>query len=143
MRRFAFVVLLCLSSATAHAQADLVTPRALGMGEAVRASATGADAPLVNPSGMSLARQYVITAFYGFNIENLGHACNVSVVDSVPSRVAAALFYTFIYSNPTVGFNWAGGVLHDVQTTRTGHAAGLSLSMKLGEYFMLGLTTKY
>jgi hypothetical protein len=65
------------------------------------------------------------------------------VVDSITARVAAALFYTYVYTNPKVGFTWAGGQLQSVETTRTGHAAGLSLSMRLGDYFMLGFTTKY
>src|SRR4051812_36626949 len=143
MRRIAVVAVLCLSTATAYAQADLMSPRALGMGEAARATATGADAPLLNPAGMSLVKQYVIEAFYGFSVEDVGHRVHVSVVDSITSRVAAALFYTFVYTNPKVGFNWAGGQLPSVQTTRTGHAAGLSLSLRLGDYFMLGFTTKY
>jgi hypothetical protein len=143
MRRIAVVALLSLSAATAHAQADLMSERAVGMGEAVRATATGADAPLTNPAGMSLVKQYVIEAFYGFSVEDLGHRVHVSVVDSITARVAASLFYSFIYTNPKVGFNWAGGTVNSDQLTRTGHAAGLSLSMRLGDYFMLGFTTKY
>src|SRR6185369_15501367 len=73
----------------------------------------------------------------------LGHHVNVSVVDSITSRVAAGLFYSFIYTNPKLGFNWAGGQVNSAELTRTGHAAGLSLSVALGDHFMLGLTTKY
>jgi hypothetical protein len=143
MRQIAVAAVLCLSAATAYAQADLMTPRSLGMGEAARATATGADAPILNPAGMSLVKQYVIEGFYGFSVEDVGHRVHVSVVDSVTSRVAAALFYTFVYTSPKVGFNWAGGQVPSATTTRTGHAAGLSLSLRLGDYFMLGFTTKY
>ena len=93
----AFVLLSALAgvvgiSATAHAQADFVGARALGMGEAQRATATGAEALILNPAGMSLVKQSVNEAMSGFRVEHLGHHVNVSVVDSITSRVAAGLF---------------------------------------------------
>jgi len=131
------------ASSLARAQYDFVGPRAMGQGEAQRATATGASGPLMNPAGMSLIRQYSIEGVYGINIEQLGHHAHISVVDSVTSRVAAGLFYTFIYATPKLGFNWAGGVVPSTQITRTGHAAGLSLSLPLGDRFILGATVKY
>src|SRR6185436_12225169 len=104
MRRIAVVAALCLSAATAHAQQDLMTPRAIGMGEAARATATGADAPILNPAGMSLVKQYVIEGFYGFSVEDVGHHVHVSVVDSTTTKEAVPLFYPFIYSNPKAVF---------------------------------------
>jgi hypothetical protein len=145
MRSPSIVVLLAVLgwSLPARAQYDFVGPRALGQGEAQRATATGASGPLLNPAGMSLIRQYAIEGIYGINIEQLGHHAHVSVVDSVTSRVAAGLFYTFIYAQPKLGFNWAGGQVDSAQLTRTGHAAGLSLSLPLGDKFILGATVKY
>lgn len=140
----AAALLVCLSGARrANAQADYVGTRALGMGEALRANAAGAAGPLLNPAGMSLSRGYVIEAAYGFRIEDLGHHAFVSIVDSVTSRVAAGLFYEYIHANPKLGFNWAGGRVDEAKLTREGHAAGLSLSMALGERFLLGATIKY
>jgi hypothetical protein len=139
---FTFLLILGASS-LARAQYDFVGPRAMAQGEAQRATATGASGPLLNPAGMSLMRQYSIEAAYGINIEQIGHHAHVSIVDSVTSRVAAGLFYTFIYSTPRLGFNWAGGVVPSTQVTRTGHAAGLSLSLPLGDKFILGATVKY
>src|SRR5262245_29753332 len=95
----AFVTIVAVAS-TARAQADFVGVRALGMGEAQRATATGASGPLLNPAGMSLVRQYVIEGMYGVKVESIGHNANVTVVDSITSRVAAGLFYTFIYESP-------------------------------------------
>lgn len=138
------VSLLCGAATTAQAQNDLVGVRALGAGEAMRAIATGAEGPLLNPAGMSLIKQYVIEAQYGFTVEPLQHAVNVAVVDSITSsKVAAGLFYSFIYGTPHLGFNWAGGTVRSEQITRTGHAAGLSLSIPLGDRFILGATVKY
>lgn len=139
---FAFVSLLVWAQA-ARAQSDFVGVRAMGMGEAQRATATGAEAPLLNPAGMSLVRQYVIEGMYGIKIETVGHHANVSVVDSITSRVAAGLFYSFIYESPKVGFDWAGGRIEEATLTRTGHAAGLSLSFPLGDHFLIGATAKY
>lgn len=139
----AAIVSIVAVATPARAQNDFVGTRAMGMGEAQRATATGASGPLMNPAGMSLVRQYVIEGMYGLKIETLGHHANVSVVDSITARVAAGLFYSFIYEQPRIGFNWAGGKVESEQITRTGHAAGLSLSIPLGDHFILGATAKY
>src|SRR6266511_3311214 len=89
----------------AQAQEDFVGVRAMGMGEAQRATATGASGPMLNPAGMAVVRQY------GIGIERVGHHANVSVVDSITSRVAAGLFYSYIHESPKLGFNWAGGTV--------------------------------
>ena len=146
MRRpaIALVLLVLVGAArTARAQADVPGVQALGMGEAMRAFAAGTEGPLLNPAGMSLMRRYVISALYGFRVESLGHQVHVSVVDSVTSKLAAGLFYSFVYETPKLGFQWAGGQINSAQITRTGHAAGLSLSYPLGDRFILGATVKY
>src|SRR5262249_18310800 len=127
----AMLIALVGVSRVAGAQADLPGVRALGMGEAMRATATGAEGPLLNPAGMSLVRQYVIEAMYGFRVETLGHQVHLSVVDSITARVAAGLYYSFIYETPKLGFKWAGGQVDSTTITRTGHAVGLSLSYPL------------
>ena len=139
----AAIVSVVAVAAPARAQNDFVGTRAMGMGEAQRATATGASGPLLNPAGMSLVRQDVIEGMYGIKIETVGHHANLSVVDSITSRIAAGLFYSFIYETPKLGFNWAGGKIDSEQVTRTGHAAGLSLSLPLGDRFILGATAKY
>ena len=134
----------CLAEAgAAHAQSDFVGTRALGMGEALRANAAGAAAVILNPAGMSLSKGYVIEASYGLRVEDLGHHAFVGIVDSVTSRIAAGLWYEYIHAKPTIGFNWAGGFVPRSKLTREGHAAGLSLSMALGERFLLGVSVRY
>src|SRR4051812_13737161 len=76
MRRFLNILVIVVTIAgarTASAQYDFVGVRALGQGEAMRATPTGGEAVLLNPAGMSLIRQYAIEADYGINIEQLGH----------------------------------------------------------------------
>lgn len=137
-----FVSILVAASA-ARAQSDFPGVRALGMGEAQRAIATGAEAVLLNSAGMSLVRQYVVEGMYGVKIESVGHNANVSIVDSITSRVAAGLFYSFVHESPKLGFNWAGGRVDSATLTRTGHAAGLALSIPIGDRFIIGATAKY
>src|SRR6185312_3704188 len=139
----AVLVSLVTFASPARAQYDFVGVRAMGMGEAQRATATGASAVLMNPAGMSLVKQYVIEGMYGIKIEDVGHHANLTVVDSITARVAAGLFYSYIYETPKIGFNWVGGTVGSEQITRTGHAAGLSLSVPLGDRFILGATAKY
>jgi hypothetical protein len=134
---------LLVGASVAHAQADFPGVRALGMGEANRAIATGAEAPMLNPAGMSQVKQYVIEAMYGFKVETLGNNVNVSLVDSVTSRVAAGLFYDYINESPKLAFNWAGGFQSTTSLSREGHVAGLSLSIPLGDKFIIGATAKY
>jgi hypothetical protein len=137
------LLLVVFSANAARAQSDFVGVRAMGMGEAQRATPSGASGPLLNPAGMSLLRQYVIEGMYGIKIETVGHNANVTIVDSVTSRIAAGLFYSYVFESPRLGFNWAGGTVDQATLTRTGHAAGLSLSVPLGERFIIGATAKY
>jgi hypothetical protein len=136
-------LLLSTAATTARAQEDFVGVRAMGMGEAQRATATGAEAIMLNPAGMSLVKQYVIEAMYGIKIEDVGNNVHVSIADSVSSKVAAGLFYDYINESPRIGFNWAGGTIPSAKISRSGHAAGLSLSLPLGDYFIIGATAKY
>src|SRR5689334_21205263 len=57
---FAAVSLALLVSRPARALDEMVNPRALGMGEALRGAASGGAGPLMNPSGMSLVRTYSV-----------------------------------------------------------------------------------
>ncbi len=132
-----------LWTGVASAQEDIVGARALGMGEAQRATASGAEGPILNPSTMALTRQYAIEAQYGIKIEGIGNNVNVAIIDSVTSKVAAGLAYTFVYANPRLGYYWAGGKIRSAEITRTGHEAGLSLALPLGDKFILGATLKY
>ncbi len=141
--RIAALLSVLFAAAVAQAQEDFPGVRALAMGESGRAIATGAEGPMLNPAGMSLVKQYVIEAMYGLKIERLGHNVDVSLVDSVTARVAAGLFYQYINESPQLGFNWAGGLVPQATLSRQGHVAGLSLSVPIGDHFVLGATAKY
>jgi hypothetical protein len=89
----AFVVAACAGGA-AHAQ-DFVGARALSLGEAYRAIATGNDAIYMNPAGMALVPRYSPELHYQLNLNEEDHQVDASIVDSKTSPVAAGVAYTF------------------------------------------------
>jgi hypothetical protein len=120
------------TAAPAFAFPDYVGTRALGMGQAGRADARANQGPLLNPSGMSLARLYTLEGAYQMITKNGGDLFHASVVDS------------------TSGFNLAGGLYYNYRsnapaglTRFSGHEGGVALSFPFGGHVMLGVTGKY
>jgi len=139
----AIVVTAALAS-SAWAFEDFSGTRSLGMGGASRAWAIGDEGPLLNPSGMSLAKAYNIEAAYGYasapNIPSLLPATNrlgdsflhASIVDSTSSYgLAGGLYYTYHTAD-----RGGGTVAH-------GHEGGVALSLPFGEFLSIGGTIKY
>lgn len=79
---------------TAKAQ-DFVGVRALSLGEAYRAIATGNDAIYFNPAGLAVIPRYSPELHYSFNLDAEDHQFDLSVVDSKTSVVAGGIGYTF------------------------------------------------
>lgn len=130
---------LSLLARPAAAADDMLTPRSIAMGDSLRADASGALGPLLNPAGMTLRRSYTLEAMYGFRVQDTGSHLLASIVDSVTSRVSAGVYYAFIHSDPKLTLLPGG------QTTakREGNETGLALALPLGSWFAFGLTTKY
>lgn len=83
-----------LGAGGAHAQ-DFVGARALALGEAYRANATGNDAIYLNPAGIVLLPRFATELHYKIDLDNEEHQLDLSVVDSKTSEVAAGIGYTF------------------------------------------------
>jgi hypothetical protein len=165
MRRLSVVagslalVVVCAPARRAGAVEDLVTPRTLAMGNSLRAEASGALGPLLNPAGMALNKGYTIEAMYSFRPQDTGSQLLLTIVDSITSRVAAALYYEYIHGSPHFQLAPPGSnmqvypmpgqtlppVADAVQADagREGHETGLSLAVALGDRFSLGATLKY
>src|SRR5262245_64225175 len=126
MRRFfawmAFVS-VAGSAVPGRAEPELVSPRALGMGESLRAAASGALAISQNPAGVALTRMYVIEGGYGYRPEDHSNIQAASICDSVTSKIAACLSYNHLTSDLTT----------DGQGDRSRHDAGLTVAVPLGE----------
>ena len=90
-----FVVVAASSLASSARAQDFVGARALGMGEAYRAIATGNDAIYFNPAGLPLLKRYSIEGQYVLNLVEENHQADVSVVDSKTNDLAVGLAYTF------------------------------------------------
>jgi hypothetical protein len=83
-----------LRPAVAQAQ-DFVGTRALAMGEAYRALATGNDAIYFNPAGIAQLPRYSPELHYNFNLAEERHQFDTSMVDSKTSPLSAGIGYTF------------------------------------------------
>jgi hypothetical protein len=138
MRHFALPVLLAsfllLVPGRAAAFDEMIGPRATGAGGALRAAGAGSAAVFLNPGGLSLTRAYVIEAAYDFRPGDNSNIVGASITDSVTTRVAAGLYYTFLNAQP--GF---GGV----EYLRRGHEVGMAVAYPIGDVFHLGVTNKY
>src|SRR6266545_4900207 len=94
-------LILVAAAQTRAGELDVVTPRALGMGGALRGSATGDAATVLNPSGMSLLRSYAIEASYELMRPDSVHVGHVSVVDSTSAaNLGGGLYYTYAQASP-------------------------------------------
>jgi hypothetical protein len=83
-----------IAALPAQAQ-DFVGARALALGEAYRANATGNDAIYLNPAGLVLLERFATELHYKLDLEDEQHQLDLSVVDSKRSELAAGIGYTF------------------------------------------------
>ncbi len=109
---------------------DSLGTRAVGLGEAVRASASGAAATQVNPAGAALTQSYSLEGTYGFRPEDDATIAGAAVCDSVTNKVAACLYYNYFGASPTGGKR----SLHDI---------GITVSVPVANKLYLGSTTRY
>ncbi|HVR61546.1 MAG TPA: hypothetical protein VMU50_06585 [Polyangia bacterium] len=124
--------MLLAFDAPARAFEDYVGTRSLALGGALRGAAAGDSGPLLNPSGMTLARSYTIEAAYARSNRRDSNFFHGSVVDSTSGlNLAGGLYYTFQSNAPS-----------DAPTGR-GHEVGLAMALPLGDYVSLGGTAKY
>ena len=84
----------------ANAREDGAPASALGIADAVRASATGATGLYFNPAGIGLMRQYALEAGYTYLNDLESHALVASAVDSATNEfLGMGTSYTFIISS--------------------------------------------
>ncbi len=112
---------------------DLLGPREIAVGEAMRGGATGEAGAAENPSGLSLNRELVFEGGYGYRPTDSASLIGVSACDST-NALPGCFFYNYAGVNPEQG----GMTVH-----RATHVAGLALSRMLVPRILLGTTTKY
>ncbi|MBA3393106.1 MAG: hypothetical protein H0T89_10700 [Deltaproteobacteria bacterium] len=112
---------------------DMLGPREIAVGDAMRGGATGASAIGLNPAGLPLNRELVFEGGYGYREADDASLINVSACDST-NAMPGCFFYDYAGSNPE---------LEGMTGSRRTHVAGMALSKQILPRVMLGTTTKY
>jgi len=112
---------------------DLLGPREIAVGEAMRGGATGASGIDLNPGGLSLNRELVFEGGYGYRAADSASLVGVSACDST-NAMPGCFFYNYAGSNPELG---------DMTLHRTTHVGGLALSRMLVPRILIGANAKY
>jgi hypothetical protein len=140
MRWFPSVIGLGLLVGASSARAEDATaldnmlgPREIGVGEAMRGGATGASAIGLNPAGMPLNRELVFEGGFGYRPADSASLIGVSACDST-NVAPGCFFYNYFGSEP---------VIDGMTGTRRAHIGGLVLSRQFVPRVMVGATTKY
>jgi hypothetical protein len=106
--------------------------RPLGVGGAMRAAATGDAGPMLNPSGISLARAFSLEAGYQYGGSPDTHDLRVSAVDSTSGlNLGGAYYYAYHHEALANGLS------------QEGHLGGASLSFPFLDKVFLGANIKY
>jgi hypothetical protein len=119
--------------ASADSLDDLLGPREIAVGEAMRGGATGEIAADLNPSGLPLNRELVFEGGYGYRAADSASLVGVSACDST-NALPGCFFYDYAGSNPATG---------DMTMHRTTHVGGLALSRVIVPRILIGATAKY
>lgn len=137
MRSVTPVVLATCLFSSAHAEPDslddVLGPREIAVGEALRGAATGQSAVALNPAGLPLNRELVVEGGYGYRASDKASLIGVSACDST-NPVPGCFFYDYARSNPE---------LDGTSMSRSTHVAGVALSRLLVPRILFGTTTKY
>ncbi len=114
-------------------QSDLLGPREVAVGEAMRGGATGASAIGLNPAGLPLNRELVFEGGYGYRGSDSASLIGVSACDST-NPLPGCFFYDYVGSSPEI---------EGVSGKRSTHVAGVALSRPFVPRVLIGATTKY
>ncbi len=119
--------------------------RTLGLAGGGRSSATGANALLANPAGMSMTPEFVIDAMYQYRLEDRGHGFALAAMDSRKSpRVAAGLTYAMMLATPRISFVGFDGLEQQLELTHAGHEVGVGISVAaIRRWLSIALKPKY
>ena len=112
---------------------DLVGPRELAVGEAMRGGSTGASGIGMNPAGIGLNRELVFEGGYGYRGTDAASLASVSACDST-ATMPGCFFYNYAGENPDLG---------GMSVSRTTHVGGLALSRPITPRVLLGSSVKY
>jgi hypothetical protein len=137
MRLIASLILTTALFGSAYADGDSLTdllgPREIAVGEALRGGATGASAIGLNPAGLPLNQELVFEGGYGYRPADQASLVNVSACDST-AAMPGCFYYNYAGSSPDLG----GTSMH-----RSTHIAGTSLGYPVTPKILFGTSVKY
>ena len=119
--------------AAADSLNDVLGPREIAVGEAMRGSATGASAIGLNPAGLPLNRELVFEGGYGWRGTDDATLIAVSACDST-TAAPGCFFYDYLGTNPELG---------GMTGSRRTHVGGMALSRLILPRVFVGATVKY
>lgn len=111
---------------------DILGPREIAVGEAMRGMATGATAIGLNPAGLALNSELVFEGGYGYRPDDHASLIHASACDS--TGVPGCFYYNYAGSNPDM----SGPATH-----RTTHIAGTTLAYPITSHASVGTSIKY
>jgi hypothetical protein len=112
---------------------DLLGPREIAVGEAMRGGATGSAAIGLNPAGLPLNRELVFEGGYGYRGSDAASLIGASACDST-NAVPGCFFYQHVGASPE---------LDGMTGSRRSHVAGIALSRLIVPRVFVGATVKY
>jgi hypothetical protein len=129
------VMLGLLGNARAEGDAlvDMLGPREIAVGEAMRGAATGSSAIMLNPAGLPLNRELVFEAGYGYRMADQGSIFGISACDST-NAAPGCFYYSYAGASPEL----SGMALH-----RRTHMAGTSVAYPVTPRVLIGSSLKY
>ena len=119
--------------ADADSLADLLGPREIAVGEAMRGGAIGTAGIDLNPSGLGLNRELVFEGGYGYRASDSASLIGVSACDST-NAMPGCFFYNYAGASPELG---------SMTAHHTTHVGGIALSRMLVPRILIGATAKY
>lgn len=137
MRIRATLIVIFATVGSAHAEGDalidMLGPREIAVGEAMRGAATGSSAIGLNPAGLPMNRELVFEGGYGYRPSDQASLFGVSACDS--TNAAPGCFY----------YNYAGAdpELSGVTMHRRTHVGGGAFSYPISPRVFLGSGVKY
>ncbi len=137
MRVSGSLILVTALVSTAHAEGDalvdMLGPREIAVGEAMRGGATGASSINLNPAGLPLTREVVFEGGYGYRRSDGASMLGISLCDST-SAISGCFYYSYAGAHPE---------LAGMETNRRTHMAGSSLAYPISPKVFVGSSVKY
>jgi len=137
--RSAAFVGLALLGGTAHADGDalvdMLGPREIAVGDAMRGGASGASSIPLNPAGLPLTHDVVFEGGYGYRASDQASIIGVSACDST-AAMPGCFFYDYAGASPN---DPSAGMTAHTST----HIGGLALAYPVSPRVFLGSTLKY